>query len=85
MKKWLYTLMILLVIFQSACSKETEGNQVELGTDENLNKTGMPIVNEPITIKMFVGMAAKTQSNWDDILIWNTYEEMTNVHIDWEV
>ncbi len=33
---------------------------------------------------MFAGMGAKTQSNWDDILIWNTYEDMTNVHIDWE-
>ncbi|MBP1915901.1 extracellular solute-binding protein [Lederbergia galactosidilytica] len=84
MKKPLYGLMILLIIFQTACSKGTESNNVEEGPDENFNETGMPIVNEPITIKMFAGMGAKTQSNWDDILIWNTYEDMTNVHIDWE-
>ncbi len=45
MKKPLYGLMILLIIFQTACSKGTESNNVEEGPDENFNETGMPIVN----------------------------------------
>lgn len=83
-RKLFFLLAISLLIFQVACSKETGKKQTEEEQLENLNETGMPIVKEPITLKMFAGMGAKTPRNWDDILIWNTYEEMTNIKVEWE-
>src|SRR5699024_8838968 len=51
---------------------------------ENFNETGFPIVNEPITLKMFAGKSAQNvNSDWNDILIWNEYEKKTKVHLDW--
>lgn len=51
---------------------------------ENLNATDMPIVEEEITLSMFASMSMSTERNWDDILIWNEYEEMTGIHVDFE-
>lgn len=60
-------------------NENTENSDVE-----NLNATGMPIVDEEITLEMFAGMSNATENNWDDILIWNTYEDMTGIHVDFE-
>ncbi|WP_274364364.1 extracellular solute-binding protein [Paenibacillus thermotolerans] len=49
----------------------------------NLNLSGFPIVNDKITVKAF---AAKFFANadWNNIKIWQEYEKMTNVHIEWD-
>lgn len=50
---------------------------------ENLNLTGMPIVNETISLKM---MSARNQFHieWDDMLIWKEYEKRSGIHVEWE-
>lgn len=62
----------------------SKNSEVEQSDIENFNKIDMPIVNEPITLKMFAGMSNSTLNNWDDILVFNTYEEMTGIHVDFE-
>ncbi|WP_238482777.1 extracellular solute-binding protein [Lederbergia galactosidilytica] len=88
MKKILYVFMTLLLLFLVACSKDSgeKAGTTDKSKEvtDNFNETGMPIVDEPITLKMFAGMGNNTLKNWNDILVWNTYEEMTNIHIEWE-
>src|SRR5699024_1965272 len=59
----------------------------EAGGDEealdNLNEEGMPIVEEEIELEIFSGKAATTADDWNDVLLLNEYEEMTNVNITW--
>lgn len=78
-------------------NQDKDGNQEVENNGENNNKgennteedpdqndSGMPIVKEPITLKMFTGMSNTTKNNWDDILVWNHYEDMTGIHVDFE-
>ena len=60
----------------SAASQETAG-------DSNVNKTGMPIVNEPIVLK---GMVAQNINvgDWNEHPAIKRMEELTNIKIEWE-
>ncbi len=49
-----------------------------------LNESGFPIVNEPITLTAMVQLSPAQPTEWNDILVWQRYEEMTGVHIDWD-
>lgn len=85
MKRIVYALMISLLLLQAACSKDAgKGGVSDEEALANLTESGMPIVKEPITLKMLAGMSKTTMSNWDDILIWNTYADMTNIKVEWE-
>ncbi|MBO0991870.1 extracellular solute-binding protein [Bacillus sp. SD088] len=80
MKK-VYFLLFVFVLLLAACSKKEKTN--EITTDENFNETGMPIVDEPITLEF---MARKSDAdNYDEVLIWKEYEKMTGIHIDWNL
>lgn len=66
-------------------AEDNENNNEASNSDvENLNATGMPIVDEPITLKMFATMSNTTLNNWDDILVFNTYEDMTGINVEFE-
>src|SRR5699024_12249726 len=54
-------------------------------TLKNLTDEGLPIVEEEIEIKAFAGKAATTADDWNDVLLLNEYEEMSNVKINWEM
>lgn len=80
--------MTAVLLFTAACSKESSGpGKVELDEKqlENLNKTGMPIVKEPITLKFMAGKSPLSAENYDEVLLWQKYGEMTNIKIDWEL
>ncbi len=75
-----------MVLLLAACNDDkTKSNEEEVneGNLDNLNITDMPIVNEPISYDVFVA-ANSNEGNWNDILIWNKYKEMTNIDINWE-
>ena len=81
-------MLVLAFLILTACSDE-EANSDEGKSNEkaleNLNESGLPIVEEPITLKLFAGKSAQNaNSDWNDILIWNEYEEMTNVNLEFE-
>ncbi|WP_062108740.1 extracellular solute-binding protein [Bacillus niameyensis] len=80
-KLFLLAVSILLVL--AACSNKETSNKT--ADNDNVNKSGMPIVNDSITLKMMVGKGNHYASiDWDDLLVWQEYEKMTNIHIDWE-
>lgn len=82
----MYLLLSVLFVtaFLAGCteSSESDGDNVnESGT--KVNATGFPIVNEEISIGM-VGQKNPIQADWGNMSILQEYEEMTNIHIDWE-
>lgn len=74
--------MILVVLAACAEDKENSEKDKEVALD-NLNETGMPIVDEPITIEVFSGKAASTAKDWNDVPMLNEYEEMSNIKMNW--
>ncbi|MBO0991820.1 extracellular solute-binding protein [Bacillus sp. SD088] len=88
-RKVIFFLMLSLMLVLAACSgKKSSGPETpEISEEEleNVNDSGMPIVNEPITLKFMAGKPPTTADDYNEVLIWKEYEEMTNVHIDWEL
>ena len=54
------------------------------GEESILNETGYPIVSEPLTLKGISYMRT-FHGDWDEMLVWELYEEKTGVHIDWNL
>ncbi|MBB6733288.1 extracellular solute-binding protein [Cohnella zeiphila] len=49
-----------------------------------VNETGFPIVKEPISLSAMVLLSPAQPTDWNDILVWQEYEKMTGIHIDWD-
>lgn len=84
-------IMVALLFIITACAEDsgkssnnTKGSSNEKPT-ENFNETGFPIVDEEITLKFMAGQAPATNPNWNDVMIFNEYEKMTNMHIEFEM
>ncbi len=52
--------------------------------DSNFNPTGLPIVNEPITMRLMVRHAPLAKKNFEEKEIYQKRSEDTNVYIEWE-
>lgn len=86
MKKWLPLFLVIAMVLGACSNKGSETNEkVENEDLDNVNESGMPIVEEPISLDIFAGKAFASGPNWNDIMIWNEYEEMTNVDVNWEM
>ncbi|GGP16803.1 extracellular solute-binding protein [Oceanobacillus neutriphilus] len=85
-KKKFIILAAVPIIALAACNKE---NNEDVGGSEealnNLNTEGMPIVDDTIELEIFAGKAATTADDWNDVLLLNEYEEMTNMDITWNM
>lgn len=87
-KSSLFLIMMAFMLVLTACSGETSGPkepEIDEKQKENLNPTGMPIVNDQITLKFMAGKSALSSDNYNETLLWKTYEEMSNIHIEWEL
>ncbi|WP_077297849.1 extracellular solute-binding protein [Virgibacillus pantothenticus] len=87
MRVKLLFITMLSVMMLVACSNNEEDKQSEAKkkSAENVNKTEMPIVEEPITLKFFANKAPTTADDWNDVLVYNEYEKMTNINVEWEM
>lgn len=82
-KRILLISLALIVGVLSACGdKEKVSKEEKEAALKNLNQTGMPIVDEPITIEVFSGKAASTAKDWNDVPMLNEYEKMTNIKMN---
>ena len=52
---------------------------------ENFNPTGYPVVDEKITVKAMYSVNKASIGDPDETAYWKKLEELTNVHIDWEI
>jgi putative aldouronate transport system substrate-binding protein len=92
-KSWLSLTIVAAMTgsLLSACSEEQ--GTVESSTSPtantkdvaNLNKTGMPIVKEPISLTFFTGKAATNGNNFEETLVWKEYAKMTNVNVKFQL
>ena len=53
-------------------------------TDPNFNPTGLPIVNEPITVRLMVRHPPLAKKNFEEKELYKKRSEDTNVYIEWE-
>ncbi|WP_072329477.1 MULTISPECIES: extracellular solute-binding protein [unclassified Paenibacillus] len=70
----------------AACSnspEETTGDKGNAEATANLTQTGLPIVKEPVTLKVF-GCKDPNHADWKDVLIFQEYEKMTNVKLQFD-
>ncbi|WP_010272790.1 extracellular solute-binding protein [Paenibacillus senegalensis] len=94
-RKWL-TALIMVGVMISGCtnSSSPEGANPSASPSEsppespissNFNETGLPIVNEPITLRIAGSYDARTGSNWNELETFKEINEGTNVNIEWEL
>jgi len=62
-------------------TKDETENEAENESSSEVNETGFPIVDDEIEISMLA--PSVPSPDWNDIMIFNEYEEMTNMNIDW--
>ncbi|MBO0993328.1 extracellular solute-binding protein [Bacillus sp. SD088] len=78
-------LALLLFVLLTACSQNGKVKVRSEGANNNVNETGFPIVDEEINLEIFAGQAPATNPNWNDIMVFNEYEKMTNMNITWKM
>src|SRR5699024_560137 len=83
---------ISVLLLLAACGGNNEGasndNNNETADAEcgNVNESGMPIVDEEFDMTIFANKPAQNEDNdWNDILIWNEYRDMTNINVEWDL
>src|SRR5699024_523321 len=89
-KKEVCLFLILLWLFAlAACGggeDEASTNEEDNGNAVDVNKSGMPIVDEEFDMTIFANKLAQNEDNdWNDILIWNEYRDMTNINVEWDL
>lgn len=65
---------------EGTLTAETEASE---NADSNLNAEGFPIVKEPITLTVY-GQRDQNQAEWEEMYVFQKYEEMTNIHMDFQ-
>ncbi|WP_242698548.1 hypothetical protein [Bacillus sp. SD088] len=69
----------------TACNNKAGNDANEIGGNEEPNKEGFPIVDEPIDLKFFTGKYPSNSDQYEDLLIWKKYAEETNVNVEFEL
>ena len=74
----------VLVPLWAAGDQEGAAGEAELA---NLNRTGLPLVNEQVTLTVMGREAhlASEPTNWNALTVPQMFEDLTNVHIEWQV
>ncbi|MGG1878302.1 extracellular solute-binding protein [Paenibacillus cisolokensis] len=87
-KKWVSAALALVLGtgLLAGCGGSSESAPEESGEQPNLlNETGMPIVNEPISLRFFTGKSPTNGSKFEETLVWKTYKEMTNIDVTFDL
>ena len=79
-----------MLTMATACSGETASSGESSGGDttsqsSNFNESGWPVVNEKVTLKVYGSRNSESLEDWDDYILLQEMEEVTNVHFDFEL
>ncbi|MFD1415958.1 extracellular solute-binding protein [Oceanobacillus jeddahense] len=88
MLKKLFFLLVTLIFVSAlyACSNggDADSKEGEAAGEEDVNAEGFPIVEEELELTFFANKPAQNEGNdWNDILIWNEYRDLTNINVNW--
>ncbi len=80
----------VMLTMATACSGETTSSSGSSGADEtsensNFNESGWPVVNEKVTLKVYGSRNSESLEDWNDYILLQEMEEVTNVHFDFEL
>lgn len=78
------TTIIALSLVAAGCSKDggnEKGDEPGASSGQAVNATGFPLVSQPIKLKMFTRIAP-VNGPFKDMPVFQDYEKMTNVHVD---
>ena len=79
-----FTILLGLLLLCQAATLMAGGTKESAETAAiKVNESGFPIVAEKITVKGFSRLEPQN-GPYDEMTLWKDYEEMTNIHIDWE-
>lgn len=77
---------VMAAALVSGCSGGSKDSNRAVSESAKVNATGMPIVNEPLELTFFTGLAATNGSTkFEDRLVYSEYEKMTNMKIKFEL
>ncbi|MEF3306133.1 extracellular solute-binding protein [Paenibacillus sp. GYB003] len=75
---------VLLLVLAGALvwfgGKRTDG-AVPAGEPPSLLPQGMPIMSRPVELTFLAGKSATNASDWNEVLVWKRYAEMTNMNV----
>ena len=79
-----------MLTMATACSGETASSGESSGGDttsqsSNFNESGWPVVNEKVTLKVYGSRNSESLEDWNDYILLQEMEEVTNVHFDFEL
>lgn len=78
--------MLTVLMFVTACSNNaSDDNLISKEEKETVAKEGMPIVEESISLNFIAGQDIRPGDDWNDILVLNEYEKLSNVKVEWEL
>lgn len=85
MKKFVLLLILVGFLAGGGCSNSEEVKQdhVDEGPSEGFREEGMPIVEEEIDLRFFA-RRSPVNSPYQDMRMFQEYEEMTNMNIEWD-
>ena len=84
MKKTITTALVLLLTAALFAGGASEASKSAASSSKvSVNETGFPIVNEPLTLTVF-GIRDANQAQWEDMLVFQEYEKMTGIHMDFQ-
>ncbi|WP_078393555.1 extracellular solute-binding protein [Shouchella patagoniensis] len=78
---------VLALAFVAGCSNSGEdaGSTEESTNAELVNESGFPIVKEPIELTFFTGKSEPNSNNFEETYVWSTYEDMTDIKVDFQL
>jgi len=90
LKKWgnLSLSLVITAGLMAGCSSGGNDTADKASTPQqvsNLNETGLPIVKEKIALDFFTGKWNGNSSNYDDVLVWKKYQEMSNIDVNFNL
>lgn len=69
----------------SACSNSDDASNPDSNNADLVNETGFPIVTEPIELTFFTGKSEPNTNNFEETYVWSTYEDMTDMKINFQL
>lgn len=82
-RQWSVVALIVALCFVSGAAWAT-GVEEAATTESGARMTGLPIVDEPITLRGFGGYHPQ-QGPFDEMLVFQEMEKRTNIQIEWEI
>lgn len=81
----------VMLTMATACSGDTTSSTAgssdgsESSQSSNFNESGWPVVNEKVTLKVYGSRNSESLEDWNDYILLQEMEEVTNVHFEFEL